>query len=354
MVRPSFFVLMLVVAAGGGQGRKQQAANSTDAAQTPSALVPQAHDGSIGAVAHSAQVWSVPLRVSSVTPLPAQGFNFFGHPQCDGAGNMYFRTGMGYNSSQVVRVSPAATDALTYPLPPDFPSFYLFQVSRGGQVYLLLYSPDGPYLLTYKDDTSEPTRTKIDAPVGIEPRNFAVWSSGAVVLSGVYGDKAGELRGKPYAAEFSPAGKLRRSLVTEPYAGDSAKALLSLGADAAASFDDRGYLYFLAGDEILVLTETAGVERRIKPPAPAAHLRMAILQAAKGQLAIWFHQDNLKAGDRIKTYLEIIDPVSGDVMRMYEPEAELESRLPVCFTGESFLFLGRKEGQRVLFRADVR
>lgn len=301
----------------------------------------------------SPELRPLPLRMSSATPLGVPGFGFFGHAQCDDSGNLYFRAGNILNASRVVRLSSKSSDVLSYALPPDFVNFYAFQASRDGQLDLLIRLPDGLYVLTYRDASSEPKRTRLEAPEAVEPANFAVWSSGAVVLSGNYGSQADKLRGKPYAAEFAPSGKLLRLLGTNAAEADFSGKTVPRAAEAAAGFDDAGYLYFIAGDEVLVMSESGEIARRFKPPLPADGFRMTKLEVAKAQLAIWFHQSSSKSGIQIKTYFEILDPVSGEVRRSYEPDPEL-GPAALCFTGDSFLFLGRTQGRWQILTADVR
>ncbi len=320
------------------------------AGQLPDAPTPQPRKDPTPS---SAELRPLPLRISSAIPLGVSGFGFFGHAQCDDSGNLYFRAGNILNSSRVVRLSSKSSDVSSYAVPPDFVDFYTFQAGRDGQLHVLVRLPDGLYVLTYKDTSSEPKRTKLEAPEAVEPANFAVWSSGAVVLSGNYGREAGELRGKPYAAEFAPSGKLLRLLGTNASEADFSGKTVPRAAEAAAGFDDAGYLYFIAGDEILVLSEAGEVARRFKPPLPAEGFRMAKLEVAKGQLAVWFHQSSSKSGIQIKTYFEILDPASGEVRRSYEPDREL-GPIALCFTGDSFLFLGRAQGRWQILTADVR
>ncbi len=184
--------------------------------------------------------------------------------------------------------------------------------------------------------------------------SFGVFNSGAILLTGYYNKHAPEaLRGKNYLAEFEPSGRLRMSF-------DRAAPLIDLSGgrprlDAGATVDERGYLYMVSGtggDRLVAFSETGEVVNELAPRKPSPEFRMSNIQAAKGRLGVWFQKEEWK-GRPVILRLALVDLETGDVRRLYEPDAELGSNA-VCFTGDAFTFIRIKDGYVRFLTAAVR
>jgi hypothetical protein len=156
------------------------------------------------------------------------------------------------------------------------------------------------------------------------------------------------LRGKRYLAEFKSSGALAINFNRAEPAVDLSK---RGRVNAAATIDEQGLLYMIVGDEILVISQGGEVVRELIPDKPSPKYVMEHIQAAKGKVAIWFFIP--ERGKRATVRLAIVDPESGDILRVYEPDEELGNNA-VCFTGDAFTFFRVRDGYVHLLTADVR
>jgi hypothetical protein len=297
----------------------------------------------------------VPLHSSSDKGLSVPGFSSHGGAQCDAKGNLYFKIGTVFNDTQILRLSSDGSDRVLYTLQPDYvgkSAFFAFRAIASGTVYALVEAEDGIHVFSWTPDgnASEPSDTHLDTPKYLSPSNFAVFKSGAVLLGGYFKKDAPEgLRGKRYLAEFDASGRLRVKFNRDDPGVDLSKRRPAL--DAPATTDEHGLMYIAVGDVILVISEGGEVVRELMPTKPSREYLIAHIQAAGGRLGVWFLKP--EARKPTTTRLAVVDPTSGDILRLYQPDDELGNN-SVCFTGDAFTFFRVRDGYVRLLTASVR
>jgi hypothetical protein len=122
----------------------------------------------------------VPLHQSTDKGPSIHGFSGFGGAQCDAKGNLYFRVGLVYNETRILRLRPDGSESQLYTLPPDYAgegksAYVTFRVNASGNFHALVEAKDGVHVFSWKPDVSEPADTRLDMPEHITPSNFAVF-----------------------------------------------------------------------------------------------------------------------------------------------------------------------------------
>lgn len=285
---------------------------------------------------------AIPLHATHVTNTPIPAFGFFGRAHCDAQGNLYFRIGKltEYNKTEVLSFTPDGTDPKYFELPSLFgatTTYTSFQVMADGalNVLVLRQEPREWLVFHWAAGSGDSTHVRLDLPPGLLIENFATMENGDMVVFGHFGPSAAEdMRGRPYVAELTNSGTVKRALNSD---------LPQTNASDLRFYDsafalDGGLLYFVEGNAIKVMSETGTAVRTLEPPKPVENATLASVAIANGRLAVWYralppHQD---AG-RFKLWLEVLDPITGQVQRVYEPGPDLYN-MALCFTGRSFIF----------------
>lgn len=295
---------------------------------------------------------SVPIHPSTDKGLSIPGFSYYGGAQCDAKGNLYFRIGSSRNDTRILRITPDGADRHVYDLPSDYASegksaFVAFRVTERGNVYALVKAKDGIHVFSWKPDANKPANTRLDTPEHISPLSFAAFESGTVLLLGYYDQDAPEgLRSKTFFAELDSSGRLRINFSREGIAPSGKRSSL----DAPATMDEKGLLYMGSGDEIVVVSESGEVVRRLVPIKPSPEYMITRIQVAKGRLGVWFFKPEPSKPSSVR--LAVLEATSGDILRLFEPDAELGNNA-ICFTGDAFTFFKRQGGYVRILTARV-
>jgi hypothetical protein len=285
-----------------------------------------------------------PLAAVRVTPLGVPGFIWYKQPKCDSDGNFFFHTGK-FDGLELFELSHSNEQGRFFEVEPDSKvrhHFGGFTVSPSGTPYELTETLDGLNVISFKSDGSVASVTHLDAHEYLHG-TFAAFNSGTILLSAHFTDRsADQLKGKAYAALFSPAGKLLKELNTHFKATDLGKSANTL-AEGAVSIGDDGNAYILTGDEVVVVSEGGELLRRLPFRKPNSQQVATQIIASGGLVTIVL--SSIEGGKQtgvVSNQLLLLDSNNGQPFRLY---AANEMGTLSCFSrNEGFTFLYNDSG----------
>jgi hypothetical protein len=298
------------------------------------------------------------LNVSGTAKLEVRSFAAFGEPRSDDRGNLYFHAATrSYNNSALIGISRTDAQPKFLLLPDEFAkktSFESFFVTPSGTVYLVAETHEQSRIVFEFDSDGELAHhTALNSPPDVSLGAVAAFEDGNFFASGYYGSKASPtLRGKPFVGIFDSSGTLIRELsnsriATSANLGQSPTT--AKPSELWSCLGDDGNLYFLASDQILVISESGGIVRRIKFPKPekASATR---LEVSGGLGAVWLEDDS-GPNQTIRLQLETIDLSTGKATALYSPSEELGNNAVSFSRTEGFVFMRWQDGKVVLLTA---
>jgi len=290
-----------------------------------------------------------PLEPASSKPVAVPTFGWWAEPQCADDGSMYFHADTEvFNDSVILKLSPDASTYALYELDDQSSkdrSFAEFTVTPSGQVWLLTERRDGALgVFAFDSHGKAGNEVHIEGVEQLRPTAFAAFENGALLIGGYHTSNAPKaVQGKPFFALFEPSGKLRKNLVSPLPDVDPAEIGMKL-REGGATLGQDGNLYVLGPKEVLVLSESGSIVRRIaftKPDKAATARRIVVSQNA---MALWLAAPGSEDG-AIFQYL-VLDRQNGDTIGLYVPH-EL-GRQAICFSREDgFTFLRRNENEKM-------
>ncbi|MGC2743178.1 MAG: hypothetical protein WA672_08315 [Candidatus Angelobacter sp.] len=294
---------------------------------------------------------------SKVLPMPV--FSAETGPQCDSGGNLYFNTGFSAKSRVVLKLD--TSDGSTTVFRPRDASaaetyFVAFHVTAEPKIAILVGGKNNePYV--YEFDENDPVnahRISLEVPDGLNAltvQGFIVLPNQRILLQGYFDDAAPkERRNHGYVAEFAPSGKLLE-LSLEKASSDVLKSVAGRAAKTEASQSKDGTTFLLEADRIVVLSPAGQVERTIKLTPPEPGYLSDQLYMHRGQLVVGFY--HIEDGGRPKVRYELMNPWTGEIIRIYQAAAELGNNL-VCFSDEGLSFMKEEKGHVKLMNASVK
>lgn len=296
------------------------------------------------------------LRAASSTVLssvPLFGAN--GNIQCDSDANLYFQTG----TADTVSILKLAHDGSRYELygvPADVArnaAFRAFSVSPSGEVRALVDTHDRrTYAFEWRSDPSNPSQTKLDVPEHLTTKSIAAFQSGAMLVTGYFNQSADEQeRGKSFIAIFAASGKLA-ARVSGKFGDFALASIRTKLYEGASAVGDDGFIYLLRSDEVVVISESGEVVRRMPFKKPDAGLLATRIDESGGTVLVQLDKDNGMGKPFTEQYLAL-DASTGKRRGLYAPEAALGNNL-VCFTrNDGLTFLTVKEGNQTLLTAPL-
>lgn len=304
----------------------------------------------------------IKLTVTSSKVLPVPSSSIHSLPQCDPRGNLYSHVGTGLGS-RVGAISKIALDG-----PPtqytvndvDAKSLYFlaFHVTPDRRVWVLTGGKkDELYVFRFEpDEPAESRRITLDAPEGLSAltvQSFVVLPKEHLLLQGFFDEKApSEKQGHSYLAEFNPSGMLLR-LTLEAATSEAIQYASKWGAETVAYQPGDDTTYLLQQGKILVLSASGEVMRAI-PLAPSQkNYRANYFYMNRGRLIVAFYGPDSQPGKPLTMRYALVDPSSGEVIRWYEPDAELGTAL-VCFSDDGLLFHRDEKGRIKLVTAAIK
>jgi hypothetical protein len=280
--------------------------------------------------------------------LTVPGFGFYGEPACDTEGNLFFHLDTGpFNDAKLFRLSEDGQKGTLFNLPPELANklaYNSFAVSPSGTLYLLGDAIDrsGEYLVEFSSDGTVRSTNHLDLTENVEANAFAVFDSGAVLLSGYFNRSAPEsIRGQNYIAIFQPSGKLAVRIERDfGKTDDVSKAL----AQAVVALGPDGNAYAMGKNEILVISESGQVVRRLpfkKPELKNPQQQWAVtrLNVTQGVVAIVLTGYDPQKHDPAQREYLVLSTSTGDLVGLYAPSSETGTE-DVCFSqSNGFIFL---------------
>jgi hypothetical protein len=290
------------------------------------------------------------LRVTSSTATEVPSFGFFGAPQCDKDGELFFHLNKGsLNTMEVLKLRFVAGSAepTVYQAPPTFTGdksggfFINWSVTPSGEFWMLGESRARKYFLfKFNSEGTVTGETELAVPEHLDLRDFAVSDQGIVLVSGNFDHDATEGRaGKRYVALLSTFGKVQKEFDLKLDKVDLETMDLHEGA---ATYGEDGAFYVLGSQQVLVISQSGTIERRLSFDKPK-DARAVHLAVSGGYLAIWLYKDN-KDGP-ITTQFLLMDTSTGESLVLYNTTPE---------TGNAGLCYSRKAGFTMWHEEDKR
>jgi len=309
----------------------------------------------ISALASAAAQEPTILRESSSVAWPVPRFSAGASTQCDADGNVYFRL---FPSDGLLKVAHDGSKYHLYELPAgDSDSkhygFVEFNVTPSGDLRVLSDGSGGAYYVLLLDpDFSGGSKTKLETPEHLSLNSFAAFESGAMLVTGHFNRHADkESQGKTYTAMFEPSGKLRS--VIAGHFGDVD--LASVGKklpEGGAALGEDGFLYLLRSDEVVVISESGTIVRRMPLKKPAPELLATRIGVSGGLLSVELEKDQGLGKVPERQYL-VLTASRGDRVGLYQPGAGMGAVL--CFSrGTGFAFLTVRDEKFGLVTAPLR
>jgi hypothetical protein len=296
------------------------------------------------------------LRAASSTvwsSVPLLGWN--GSTQCDSDANLYAQTGTA-DSVSVLKLAHDGSKYQLYGVPADVTrnvAFRSFSVSSSGDLRALADTHDHQtYVFEWRSDPGNPSQTKLDIPEHVTTKSIAAFQSGAMLVSGYFDQSADEHgRGKSFIAIFDASGKLAARVSGKFGDFDLASFKTKLYEGASAVGDD-GYIYLLRPDEVVVVSASGQVQRRMPFKKPDPSLLATRIDESGGTVLVQLYKDNGLGKPFTAQYLAL-DASTGKRRGLYAPESDLGNNL-VCFTrNEGLTFFIVKDEKQILVTAPL-
>lgn len=292
------------------------------------------------------------LQISSTHSVQLPAFNYFGSAQCDSEGDLFFHTDSGsFRRSIVFKLSHNVEESTVYKLTPELDrtmSFLSFAVRPDGTVDLLANDDKHLFVISFDSDGRVKDHINLDTPGRVLADRFAVFANGVILLDGYYSAGASEqLRGKPFQALFDPSGNLIKRF-TDLNDRDQAKEETGTIAlkEGGAAMGDEGNAYLLRSHEVVVLSPSGTIVRRLRFSKPESGTRATDIFVSKGLLAIVLSKTE-KQSQIVDTNL-VLDANTGMAVGYYAAPAQVSDSSIVCFSREDGFTFMKSENLNLL------
>ncbi len=290
------------------------------------------------------------LQVFSRIPLSVPPFGYYGVPQCDASGRMFFETATPPQSTTVyLSISADGENQVVYNPPKDAidpPHNTSYYASSNGDVHLLVMRP-GHSLTWFRFDSSGKLQNTQDlsVPTNIHINSFAVTNGGYLLLLGYYPPtgKGGDKGGPTYRAIFNPNGKLVTTL-----AGETMNLIDGISQDAVTASGEN--FYWTAGDAISVMDTNGDIVRRFEIVKPSATDMVASLRVSDDLAEVQFFDTPAMGHPLHSTYL-VMNAWTGDPYASYLPPEGGPMNLTCFDKKQGFTFLEWNKSHLTIVRA---
>ncbi len=297
------------------------------------------------------------LQLSSSREIVVPPFAAWGERQCSASGNLFFHADTGlYNDSVIIELSSDGTKFALYELPADRAkgtAFGAFSVTPSGGLYLVVETRDvGTRVFHFSSDGKLSSEVRVEAPEFFLPKSLLAFESGRMLVGGYYSRLASpKLQGKSFFGIFEPSGKLLAQL-SESGADVDMATTASIPSQGAITLGPDGNAYILKSSEIVVLSESGTVVRRVAYKKPDAHAIANWIMVSDNLIAIWLFTRG-KDDVAVASYL-VLDYETGEPFALYAPAEELGNNA-LCFSRQDgFTFLRSVDGRFRLLRAALK
>ena len=290
-----------------------------------------------------------PLHVSSVRPFEFPPFGYWGVPLCDSDGNLYFHAVPdmpAYDTISILRLDPKGKSSIVYRMSAEY-SDYLYQsasVSPSGLLYVLAQARTGEYaIVSFKPDGFSRNPSKLSVPDNVVLTGLAAFDDESVLVQGHFEARphshaqATDHKGERYLALVNSSGEITRTVE-----GKLEKVDLNAGPAIppeaeGALVTSAGNAIVISGKELLILSQSAVVERKLPFERPDTSAVPVRLQVSGGLVAIEFVTVNKQHEVQAK-YL-VLNLQDGRRIGLFAGSDETGTR-SVCFQyDEGFVFL---------------
>jgi hypothetical protein len=302
----------------------------------------------------------VKLTATSSKVLDVPSSSIHTMPQCDAGGNLYSHVNNGARVGAIAKIALDGPSA-QYTINADDAKhlyFLAFHVTPDHRVWILTGGPKDAISVfrIEPDDASKSERISLDTPDGLAAptvQSFVMLPKDHVLLQGYFDDKAPkEKQGHSYLAEFDSSGKLLRTSL-DTATSEAIAYASKWGAQTVAYQSGDGITYLLQQDKILVLSGAGDVMRTI-PLAPAQkNYHADYFYMNRGRLIVSFYGPDPQSNKPLTMRYALVDPSSGEVIRWYEPDAEVGTAL-VCFSDDGLIFRHDVKGHIKLVTAAIK
>ncbi|HEY2499010.1 MAG TPA: hypothetical protein VGK24_18245 [Candidatus Angelobacter sp.] len=296
------------------------------------------------------------LKAGHTRLLDIPQFGFYGTPQSDEDGDMFFHANTGSFSAAVVLKLSHSSYAPTVYVADEISQTHLmflgFSVTPEGIVSILAQGLDKKiYSIKFSSAGAVIQRTILYIPEKFAVNDFAVFESGTIIVSGFYlPEAAPELRGKSLITFFDESGTIKKQLKDDISAIDVAKAIKKI-SEGGSTIGKDGCLYILQGNEILVMGQEGDIVRRIKYEKPEEYSATKIA-ISRGLISVWLAKNEGDYGI-VPEYI-ILNQSSGEMMAEYVPETELGNNAISFSAADGFTFFKIESGKVKLTTAALR
>lgn len=279
--------------------------------------------------------------------------------QCDQDGNLYFHLDKGnYNTSDTLVLSSDGKEGKVLTLSGEFsdPALYAFanfSVTPDGDLYILTAHAARHYLFGFGSDGSMKSPVTLMVPDKVMNDKIVVFEDGGSLFYGFYTSEASsKLAGKSYVALLDASGQVRKELNAS--VNETLTDVNKIGDlhDGGIAIGEDGNVYILTSKEIVVLSQSGDVVRRLtfEKPDPKS---LALNLYMSGGLAV-VGLSKIEAEREVRKDFLVLDASTGKPMGLYEPSADIGFS-DVCFSrNEGFTFMRMEKGQRTLLIAPLR
>lgn len=215
---------------------------------------------------------------------------------------------------------------------------------------MLLDNKDAPFVAYFDKDAKLQSKQRLHLPEHVSPQSFAVFDDKALIVRGVYGDRAlKELQGRRFAALLDDSGAVIKEFQHLGSSSDEPQTIF----DASTVLGDDAYVYLLNRDRVLVLSRTGETVRTLRFSNPDPGSIPVAVQVSSGVISISMQKVNTQK--RVEfTYL-LLNAGDGNRIGYYGPDSSEGSSLPLCFNrDQGFTFYRPAAGQVKLTVAGVR
>lgn len=297
------------------------------------------------------------LQIGSSQSLDAPSFRFYGAVQSDKNGNLFFHVDAGgYSEPVILKLDRGSGDPTLYTIADEDQKtivFGGFSVTPLGQVVLLGEATDGKtYAIRFTSRGKATTKTALKVPDHISIGSFVAFESGSMLLSAFYlPDAPAALRGKSFMALFDESGRISKKFDGELAPVDLKNVFQHL-QEGNASVGPDGNLYLLTPGEIVVISESGEIIRRLKYEKPAGGTASQIA-VSHNLLSIWLLQEGIN--NQVTSEYLILDLFTGKPFGFYVPGADLgKAAIAVSFSSqEGFTFFDTENGHVKLITAPL-
>jgi hypothetical protein len=298
------------------------------------------------------------LRESSSAPSQVPMFSAMGSSQCDSDGNLYFNTSLDPRDSGLLKIAHDGAKFRLYKLPAnDADTKYVFgqfNVTPSGDLGVLAYGNDHAiYIFRFDSDLGSTSKTRLELPDHVRVNSFAAFESGTLLVTG-YFNRAAEpqVQGKIYTAIFEASGKLR-AVVKGHFADFDFASIGKKLPEGGAAIGEDGFLYLLRPNEVVVISESGTIVRRMPFNKPSPELIASRIDVSGGLIDIELLK-NQGLGKELKAQFLVLNASTGKRVGLYQPEPALGNNF-TCFTrSEGFTFTIIRDDKFTILTAPLR